>query len=50
MASEINVNASQNDVRETKPAYNTPVLIELDAGETALGLIEGAPENNETYS
>jgi hypothetical protein len=47
---EIDRDNSQDVVREIKPAYRPPVLTELDAGETANGLIDGAPENNVTYS
>lgn len=38
------------DAAELKPTYQPPVLTELHVGETANGLIEGAPENNVTYS
>ena len=50
MVAEISARESQDAVREIKPAYQPPVLTELDVGETAVGLIEGAPENNVTYS
>lgn len=50
MANEIKGDVGQNDLREIKPAYHAPVLTDLDTDETANGLIDGAPENNVTYS
>jgi hypothetical protein len=39
----------QDDTHEIKPAYQAPVLTDLDVGETATGIISGTPENS-TYS
>ena len=50
MVAEFSERESQAAGREIKPAYQPPLLTELDVGETAVGLINGAPENNETYS
>lgn len=50
MANGIKGTVDHNDPREIKPAYQAPVLTELDTYETANGLIQGAPENNVTYS
>lgn len=44
MANEI----KQDDINVIKPVYQAPVLTELDAGETASGIIGGTPENS-TY-
>ena len=39
----------QSEAGDTRPAYKRPVLIELDADETATGIISGTPENS-TYT
>jgi hypothetical protein len=49
MVNSFELEPSQSDVPETKPVYQRPVLTELDAAESAGGLIFGAPENS-TYS
>lgn len=50
MVNESSERVSQAGAREIKPAYQPPLLTELDVGETAVGLIDGAPENDATYS
>ena len=50
MVSRADLDNSRDSIVMTKPMYQPPVLVELNAGETADGLITGAPENNETYS
>lgn len=50
MANNIDLEVVREDMGAMKPAYQAPVLTELEAEETANGLITGAPENNVTYS
>jgi len=45
MANDIDPGVSQDEVRDTKPAYRRPVLTELDVQETAVGVQVGSPEN-----
>lgn len=46
MVNDRDLEVSRDEVQATtKPAYRSPVLIELDVQETAGGLISGSPEN-----
>ncbi|WP_186456828.1 hypothetical protein [Sphingomonas suaedae] len=50
MASEIKLEAAQDAIRDTKPNYQRPLLIELDAKETAGGQFIPSPTlENTTY-
>ena len=49
MENRVEREAKRRDARDVKPAYQRPVLTELDAGETATGLIPGTPENSTYY-
>ena len=50
MTDSVELEVPKSDVRDTKPAYQRPVLTELDARETATGLIPGTPENVTYFS
>ncbi|WP_370235752.1 hypothetical protein [Brevundimonas sp.] len=45
MAHDINPEPYVDGKRDMKPAYQAPFLTELDAGETAVGVVVGSPEN-----
>lgn len=49
MTNVTDLKLSPDDVRDIKPAYQRPVLIELDAHETAGGIITGPIIENSTY-